>query len=184
MLIGLMSLPNQLVYIQFHPVAYMVKLNIEMSMASLIARLARGQANNDVRFASDTHSHQRSRRMTADLDRKDINLKVLGRRSDEVPVAYETATEIRSENSPFEHGMKDPSRGISVKSSKDIVCRTDMHVIVDDKNEDSGSDLCESAYSVAAGGQVVGDVEDRPLPPMSPAAQRITKQRQDRWLRM
>lgn len=36
-----MSLPNQVVYIQFHPVAYMVKLNIEMSMADLITRLAR-----------------------------------------------------------------------------------------------------------------------------------------------
>jgi hypothetical protein len=43
MLIGLMSLPNPVVYIQFHPVAYMVKLNIEMSMAKLITRLARRQ---------------------------------------------------------------------------------------------------------------------------------------------
>ncbi|KAH9207524.1 hypothetical protein DL95DRAFT_249136, partial [Leptodontidium sp. 2 PMI_412] len=40
MLICLMSLKNQLVYIQFHPVAYMVKLNIEMSMANLITKLA------------------------------------------------------------------------------------------------------------------------------------------------
>ncbi|KAJ3459677.1 hypothetical protein MRS44_015750 [Fusarium solani] len=47
MLIGLMSLPNQVVYIQFHPVAYMVKLNIEMSMASLITRLARGENADD-----------------------------------------------------------------------------------------------------------------------------------------
>ena len=41
MLIGLMSLPNQVVYVQFHPVAYMVKLNIEMSMANLIKKLAK-----------------------------------------------------------------------------------------------------------------------------------------------
>ncbi|KEY74433.1 hypothetical protein S7711_04471 [Stachybotrys chartarum IBT 7711] len=48
MLIGLMSLQNQVVYIQFHPVAYMVKLNIEMSMAKLITRLAkRGAADDD-----------------------------------------------------------------------------------------------------------------------------------------
>lgn len=31
MLIGLMSLPNQNSYIQFHPVVYTAKLNIEMS---------------------------------------------------------------------------------------------------------------------------------------------------------
>lgn len=41
MLIGLMSLQNQVVYIQFHPIAYMVKLNIEMSMADLIVKIAR-----------------------------------------------------------------------------------------------------------------------------------------------
>jgi hypothetical protein len=42
-----MSLPNPVVYIQFHPVTYMVKLNIEMSMASLIIRLAHTNASND-----------------------------------------------------------------------------------------------------------------------------------------
>ncbi|KAK7211326.1 hypothetical protein V2G26_018504 [Clonostachys chloroleuca] len=40
MLIGLMWLENKAVFIQFHPVTYMVKLNIEMSMAKLITRLA------------------------------------------------------------------------------------------------------------------------------------------------
>lgn len=48
MLIGLMFLKNQIVYIQFHPVVYMVKLNIEMTMASLVVRLARGQTDNDM----------------------------------------------------------------------------------------------------------------------------------------
>ncbi|KAK8126566.1 uncharacterized protein PG998_002325 [Apiospora kogelbergensis] len=46
-LVILLSLPNELVYIQFHPCAYFVKLHIEMSMASLITRLARGQPAND-----------------------------------------------------------------------------------------------------------------------------------------
>ncbi|KAH6639312.1 hypothetical protein C7974DRAFT_128892 [Boeremia exigua] len=47
LLIGLMFLRNPVVYIQFHPVVYMVKLNIEMSMASLIVRLAQGKTEND-----------------------------------------------------------------------------------------------------------------------------------------
>ncbi|KAL3961236.1 hypothetical protein ACCO45_002759 [Purpureocillium lilacinum] len=55
MLIGLMSLPNQVVYIQFHPVTYMVKLNIEMSMADLITRLARGE-NSDTYLPSTSHN--------------------------------------------------------------------------------------------------------------------------------
>lgn len=52
MLIGLMSLPNQLVYIQFHPVTYMTKLNIEMTMATLIARLAQGTAADEYPWLS------------------------------------------------------------------------------------------------------------------------------------
>lgn len=54
MLIGLMSLPNQIVYIQFHPVTYMVKLNIEMSMADLITKLARGE-NSDTRLPTSSN---------------------------------------------------------------------------------------------------------------------------------
>ncbi|KAI3571478.1 hypothetical protein IWW34DRAFT_290334 [Fusarium oxysporum f. sp. albedinis] len=56
MLIGLMWLPNQTVFIQFHPVTYMVKLNIEMSMAKLITRLARGE-NADDFYPSMSHSN-------------------------------------------------------------------------------------------------------------------------------
>ncbi|KAF4997978.1 hypothetical protein FGRMN_3498 [Fusarium graminum] len=66
MLIGLMSLPNQVVYIQFHPVAYMVKLNIEMSMAKLITRLAKGE-NPDDYYPSMSHSgHGHSNHRTND----------------------------------------------------------------------------------------------------------------------
>jgi hypothetical protein len=60
MLICLMSLKNQVVYIQFHPVAYMVKLNIEMSMASLITKIARNSIearNNEFMVQSSSHNH-------------------------------------------------------------------------------------------------------------------------------
>ena len=53
-----MSLPNPTVFIQFHPVVYLVKLNIEMSMASLIGRLARKGLSSDV-FSSTCHSNRR-----------------------------------------------------------------------------------------------------------------------------
>ena len=64
-LIGLMFLKNQVVYIQFHPVVYMVKLNIEMSMASLVVRLAQGKSQNDMSpedfpSSTDPESHTRS----------------------------------------------------------------------------------------------------------------------------
>ncbi|KAB2577950.1 hypothetical protein BFW01_g9414 [Lasiodiplodia theobromae] len=40
MIIAAMSIPNSFVYIQFHPLAYLVKLNIELTMASLIRKIA------------------------------------------------------------------------------------------------------------------------------------------------
>ncbi|KAK7931310.1 hypothetical protein PG985_002022 [Apiospora marii] len=55
-LIGLMFLPNPVVYIQFHPVTYLTKLNIEMSVANLIARLARGGNNSD-QFHSSSYNN-------------------------------------------------------------------------------------------------------------------------------
>ncbi|KAI1504842.1 hypothetical protein F5X99DRAFT_370034 [Biscogniauxia marginata] len=58
MLIGLMWLPNEVVFIQFHPVAYMVKLNIEMSMANLILRLARSRDGEPYHHSlSYSHEH-------------------------------------------------------------------------------------------------------------------------------
>lgn len=41
LIVAMMSLDNPLLYMQFHPVAYMIKLNIEMSMAHLIGKIAR-----------------------------------------------------------------------------------------------------------------------------------------------
>lgn len=45
---------------QFHPLAYIVKLNIEMSMADLIAKIARGQ-DHQGRSTENTYSNTRSR---------------------------------------------------------------------------------------------------------------------------
>ncbi|KAF5025413.1 hypothetical protein F66182_2515 [Fusarium sp. NRRL 66182] len=41
LIIAMMSLKNTFVYMQFHPLAYIVKLHIEMSMADLIGKIAR-----------------------------------------------------------------------------------------------------------------------------------------------
>ncbi|KAF2469155.1 uncharacterized protein BDR25DRAFT_194695, partial [Lindgomyces ingoldianus] len=41
LIIGMMSLPNDLVYTQFHSLAYIVKLNIELCMADLISKVVR-----------------------------------------------------------------------------------------------------------------------------------------------
>ncbi|KAI8958590.1 hypothetical protein F5Y11DRAFT_335865 [Daldinia sp. FL1419] len=64
MLICLMSHPNPIVFVQFHPVAYMVKLNIEMSMANLITKVAReaglGDEETDEHDPSLSYAKNRS----------------------------------------------------------------------------------------------------------------------------
>ncbi|KAF8917828.1 hypothetical protein CPB85DRAFT_142067 [Mucidula mucida] len=51
MIIAMMSLNNDFVYMLFHPVAYIVKLNIEMAMSNLIIKVAR---DTGVHFVDDT----------------------------------------------------------------------------------------------------------------------------------
>ncbi|KAL6703502.1 hypothetical protein ACN47E_009600 [Coniothyrium glycines] len=68
MIIGAMSIPNSFVYIQFHPLAYLVKLNIEMTMANLIKRIAlstarkTGQISLAEEFKSDSHLSSSARK--------------------------------------------------------------------------------------------------------------------------
>ncbi|KAF4467481.1 hypothetical protein FALBO_5618 [Fusarium albosuccineum] len=51
LLIAMMSLPNDIVYLQFHPLAYLVKLHIEMNMAELITKVVK---------ASNPHGYEYS----------------------------------------------------------------------------------------------------------------------------
>jgi len=52
LLLGLQSLPNAYDYIQFAPVAYIVKLNIELTMAELISKVVRGAHRVDIKDSS------------------------------------------------------------------------------------------------------------------------------------
>ncbi|KAG9847631.1 hypothetical protein KCU98_g5864, partial [Aureobasidium melanogenum] len=57
LIIGMLSLKNSLVYLMFHPLAYIVKLKIELSMAELIAIVARNQENGPIRFNDPSSSN-------------------------------------------------------------------------------------------------------------------------------
>ncbi|KAM5353878.1 hypothetical protein ACJ41O_000528 [Fusarium nematophilum] len=57
LLICMMSLPNSFVYVQFHPLVYLLKLHIEMNMADLIGKVVRA-SNND--HSNDYSSRSRT----------------------------------------------------------------------------------------------------------------------------
>lgn len=125
-----MFLKNGVVYIQFHPVVYMVKLNIEMSMASLVVRLAQGKTENDMdtdAFGSSNHeSHCHSG-----------------------PHGSRRAS--HSRNNPSLHMSNRQKRGTSMMQSiglgkidsdeslGGIECRTDVNVVVEKLHKGEGS---------------------------------------------
>ncbi|CAF3455255.1 unnamed protein product [Fusarium graminearum] len=51
LLIAMMSLPSDIVYLQFHPLAYLVKLHIEMNMAELITKVVKASNPNDYDYS-------------------------------------------------------------------------------------------------------------------------------------
>ncbi|KEY74664.1 hypothetical protein S7711_08430 [Stachybotrys chartarum IBT 7711] len=64
LIIAMMSLDNTFVYMQFHPLTYIVKLNIEMSMATLITKIAKSAGTSDHIIGSSydkSRSHGTSR---------------------------------------------------------------------------------------------------------------------------
>lgn len=98
LLIGLMSLPNQEVFILFHPVVYLCKLNIEMTMASLIVKLARTN-QTDAGHSSTPYDGNGSGVMNSrrfDNNERDLALKTF------------TESRIRASISGARAGEKDP----------------------------------------------------------------------------
>lgn len=71
LLIGLMSYPNPLVYVQFYPVIFMAKLNIEMTMANMIAKVARSGNGGSTLEDRPLHGSLPGR----ELDSKDSSLR-------------------------------------------------------------------------------------------------------------
>ncbi|CAG7559598.1 unnamed protein product [Fusarium equiseti] len=64
LLIGMMSLPNSFVYVQFHPLVYLCKLHIEMNMADLIGKVVRA-GNNSGDGEHDYSSRSRTTNKTS-----------------------------------------------------------------------------------------------------------------------
>ncbi|KAI5457769.1 hypothetical protein BGZ63DRAFT_364545 [Mariannaea sp. PMI_226] len=78
LLICMMSLPNSFVYVQFHPLVYLLKLHIEMNMADLIGKVVRAsnaEGSNEYSTRSrGAQSRPQHSRFGATLTRTHIEL--------------------------------------------------------------------------------------------------------------
>ncbi|KAH0591665.1 hypothetical protein MHUMG1_10596 [Metarhizium humberi] len=54
--VGMLSLPSPYLYVQFAPVAYIVKLHVELTMASLIAKVVQSSGGNNSNLSNDQNS--------------------------------------------------------------------------------------------------------------------------------
>ncbi|KAJ3532543.1 hypothetical protein NM208_g8393 [Fusarium decemcellulare] len=126
MLIGLMSMPNQVVYIQFHPVAYMVKLNIEMSMAKLITRLARGE-NADDYYPSMSQSNHATNGHDPSQNRADNNHWVRG---NDVQLKHRSKVVGGDSDEDLPASSKQPSVGFGIHRTTEfeVTVETDAKV--------------------------------------------------------
>jgi hypothetical protein len=119
-----MFLKNQVVYIQFHPVVYIVKLNIEMSMASLVVRLAQGRPENDMYPEDKFDSSNRAR--------------------SELRSGHHT--HIQSMQLKQKKGTNDVLSAVDSKESLEgIHCQTDLNVVVEHVESKRGAGSSRSS---------------------------------------
>ncbi|KAG9083799.1 hypothetical protein FRC06_004364 [Ceratobasidium sp. 370] len=105
LIIGMMSYRNDFVYMQFHPVAYMVKLEIEMCMSRLMVKVATGTGEGPDHTTSGTNSTSRDR----DQRRVTLNATQQGR-SVNVHVATQVITRTDNEIDHEAHELEERDR--------------------------------------------------------------------------
>ncbi|RYP12979.1 hypothetical protein DL765_007066 [Monosporascus sp. GIB2] len=115
LIIAMMSLKNTFVYMQFHPLAYMVKLHIEMSMAELIGTIAKER--------DSAHGGIYNRTFDGTSSRREINRGVTGNRSGVEASAVRTRITAQGGEKPIElNEVVRPGKGDSDSdSSNDVV---------------------------------------------------------------
>ncbi|RYP50842.1 hypothetical protein DL768_003760 [Monosporascus sp. mg162] len=96
LIISMMSLKNTFVYMQFHPLAYMVKLHIEMSMAELIGNIAKEQNSASAGMYNRTFDGTNSR------SERETRRGVTGNRSGAEASAVRTQITAHGTDKPME----------------------------------------------------------------------------------
>lgn len=136
-----MFLRNPVVYIQFHPVVYMVKLNIEMSMASLVVRLAKGKSENDMDMEEFDH--------TSSAHNQSSNDRSKGRFASQQLQSFQHASATGNAKGHTQNGSDEDFRGIHF--------RTDFQVISEEVDKKKGDDSSSSKSSAELPRSMFGD---------------------------
>ncbi|CAI6339291.1 unnamed protein product [Periconia digitata] len=144
LLIGLMFLRNPVVYVMFHPVVYLVKLNIEMSMASLITHVAKGGSKNDMypehHFDSSSGPRSKGTGTNPRFDLQSAQHTAFAERGNTFQLASFNAKGGRDTVSRADNASLEDAEG-------GIHCRTDLNVVIENVSSDDTSDIDQKRRS-------------------------------------
>ncbi|KAG9249417.1 uncharacterized protein F5Z01DRAFT_631779 [Emericellopsis atlantica] len=145
LIIAMMSLKNTFVYMQFHPLAYIVKLKIELSMAELIAKIAKNRdpSQMDGGQQADFHAHSSSR---GGVTSKGAGTVLSGNRDGESKNrAWATVTTTVEMNTMDANGRKVDGRGGTTGYN-----HSDTETLIDPRAPFSGNATCSSGVEGGA----------------------------------
>ena len=133
LLVGLMSLPNHAIYVQYHPVVYLVKLNIEMSMAAMIAKLAQdGSESRSLSYASEFTDIQSKRPSSTST----IDSIYLHQMIDTVQLNTSDADRFET-HALTHHNLENAAEPSSHGNDQSMIRRTDLQVATENGGEKS-----------------------------------------------
>jgi hypothetical protein len=118
---------------QIHPLAYIVKLNIEMSMAELIAKVSIGANTNESLFVDADHPKPQS----GENKRRYIPIEFKPNPTDaQLSNAFGTSTDVRLNWAANSDATLDKVLGRSTSNDTDISMnmRREVHVLVERRN--------------------------------------------------
>ncbi|KAM0818720.1 hypothetical protein AB5N19_04532 [Seiridium cardinale] len=132
-LIGMMSLPNSAIYIQFHPLAYLVKLHIEMNVAELIAKIVKATNHlneyQDSRYITLSNDCSQASRQAAKIQRSSqlkgidsIDMASYGRELADLQLSKSTGSTVFESGPQLEEGrLEKRDEDIKITQNDEII---------------------------------------------------------------
>ncbi|KAK7948858.1 uncharacterized protein PG986_009744 [Apiospora aurea] len=137
-LIGVMSLGQGFIYVQFHPLVYILKLHIELNMADLIAKIVKSE-NNGSSYPSSGNKQSGSKSGGV---RGTTNVGAKNDSNPGDPRGFRMATLITA-NRDFDNNHPSSSNGGGARAMAGIQKTTEVHHVIDEDNESRTSSTTE-----------------------------------------
>ncbi|KAK8093897.1 hypothetical protein PG997_000582 [Apiospora hydei] len=139
-LIGVMSLGQGFIYVQFHPLVYILKLHIELNMADLIGKIVKSE-NNGSSYPSSGNKQSGGKSTGGVRGATNVGANNDSNNPGD-PRGFRMATLITA-NREFDNNHPSSSSGGGAKGMMGIQKTTEVHHVIDEDNESRTSSTTE-----------------------------------------